>query len=379
MSVREEARSERILPFPENVVDVVSKTEFDEIEIKADSLEFDGQVKPPKRRATRPLPRPATSTQAPKPRRVDASTRPPVVSTGRVPDVTSPYEPPLVEAPPQTEPSPTPVPAAPVPSAEVPVPSSPPVPTAVAPDLAPQVSPPAGQATRERGPSVTGTSGDFMSEVNRVSAKFSIDPANLLAVMRSESSLNPQAVNPSTGASGLIQFMPRTARSIGTTVEAIRQMTAAEQMPYVERFFESVRLQPGSSAGRLYAYVFLPGRANRDVLTQAGESYYEANRGLDVDRDGKITIADLDARLARFGGTAAAPQQRSPQDGAVLATASGGQAAADQAMVRGVGRQVVVPSASSPSAQDSRQTRQVVPPQASGEVPLNVRLQMQVA
>ena len=144
---------------------------------------------------------------------------------------------------------------------------------------------------------------DFMAEVNRVSNKFGINPNDLLALMRSESSLNPQAVNPTTGATGLIQFMPKTARSLGTTVEELRNMSAAQQMRFVEKYFESVNLPRGASAGTLYAYVFLPGRAQRQILAQAGESFYEANRGLDMNRDGMITIEDLNMRMARYGGT----------------------------------------------------------------------------
>jgi hypothetical protein len=144
---------------------------------------------------------------------------------------------------------------------------------------------------------------DFMAEVNRVSNKFGINPNDLLALMRSESSLNPQAVNPTTGATGLIQFMPKTARSLGTTVEELRNMNATQQMHFVEKYFESVNLPKGASAGTLYAYVFLPGRAKRQILAQAGENFYEANRGLDMNKDGMITIEDLDMRMAKYGGT----------------------------------------------------------------------------
>jgi hypothetical protein len=156
-------------------------------------------------------------------------------------------------------------------------------------------------------------------------------------------------------------------------------MTAAQQMRFVERFFESVRLPQGASAGQLYAYVFLPGRARREVLTTAGEAFYEANRGLDMDSDGRITIADLDARMARFGGTAQASRMPGGAAGGVeLAGASGGMVASDQAQTMGAGRQVVVQQPAA-QAQGERQggirgmIRRVT------ETPLNRRLEQQVS
>ena len=217
-------------------------------------------------------------------------------------------------------------------------------------------------------------SGDFMTEIGKVASNLGIDASNLIAIMKSESSLNPQAVNPVTGASGLIQFMPNTAKSLGTTVEEIRKMTAIQQLPYVEKYFKSVRVQPGSSAGRLYAYVFLPGRANREVLTQAGENYYESNKGLDVDRDGKITIADLDARLAKYGGSVSASLQPSrPSTGPSLSAGGTSMEAADQAQMRSSGQ--ALQSTTAPAPSTGPQGMQM--PMAAtgmGEIPINIRL-----
>ena len=50
-------------------------------------------------------------------------------------------------------------------------------------------------------------------------------------------------------------------------------------------------------AGQLYALVFLPAYANREVLTTSGEKYYSANSGLDTDRNGDISISDLTQRV----------------------------------------------------------------------------------
>ena len=232
-------------------------------------------------------------------------------------------------------------------------------------------SPPSGADQSKSGAQ---PSGDFMTEVGKVASNLGIDTSNLIAIMKSESSLNPQAVNPVTGASGLIQFMPNTAKSLGTTVEELRKMTAVQQLPYVEKYFKSVRVQPGSSAGRLYAYVFLPGRANREVLTQAGENYYESNKGLDIDRDGKITIADLDARLAKYGGSAGASLQASrPSTGASLSAGGTSMEASDQAQMRGAGQALQGTTAPAPSTgpQGMQMPAGVM---GMGEIPINIRL-----
>ena len=51
------------------------------------------------------------------------------------------------------------------------------------------------------------------------------------------------------------------------------------------------------SAADLYSLIFLPARANREVLTAKGENFYSANAGLDMDGDGKITKSDLNKRI----------------------------------------------------------------------------------
>ena len=61
-----------------------------------------------------------------------------------------------------------------------------------------------------------------------------------------ESGFNPQAVNPKSNATGLIQFMPKTARGLGTTVAALYNMAWDQQWPYVEAYFEKQNPQRSS-------------------------------------------------------------------------------------------------------------------------------------
>ncbi len=57
---------------------------------------------------------------------------------------------------------------------------------------------------------------------------------------------------------------------------------------------------PSLSAGELYALTLSPARANREVLTTKGEAYYSANKGLDKNKDGKITKSELGSRVISY-------------------------------------------------------------------------------
>ena len=146
----------------------------------------------------------------------------------------------------------------------------------------------------------------FLNKVKEIARRLNCNYKDLLGLMQSESGLNPQAVNKSSGATGLIQFMPATAKALGTTTSALKNMTALQQLDYVEKYLQQMKRQAGFgqmqplSGGQLYALVFLPARSGREVLTSQGEKYYSANKGLDKNKDGKITKSELDARVRSF-------------------------------------------------------------------------------
>jgi hypothetical protein len=125
--------------------------------------------------------------------------------------------------------------------------------------------------------------------------------------MKQESGVNPSAQNGTSGATGLIQFMPDTARRLGTTAAELRQMTGVEQLDYVYKYFKMTGVGNGT-LGDLYMAVFMPKYIGYDddfVLGQSGASgfsgkVYAQNRGLDRNRDGAITVADVKQSVARF-------------------------------------------------------------------------------
>ena len=77
---------------------------------------------------------------------------------------------------------------------------------------------------------------------------------------------NPSITN-SIGATGLIQFIPSTARGLGTTTDALRRMSFKEQLNYVDKYLYSIlknKLKPNGkipdsfTQGDLFMTIFYP-------------------------------------------------------------------------------------------------------------------------
>ena len=156
---------------------------------------------------------------------------------------------------------------------------------------------------------------NFLNRVKEVAKNLNCDYKDLLAVMNSESGLNPTAWNGTT-AVGLIQFTDKSVaelnrvHGLNLTKEKIARMSPMEQLDITEKYLKIAKSYNFSSdarlsAGDLYAITFLPGRANREVLCTKGErgkngqllNYYESNP-LDKDGDNRITKSDLEKHLA---------------------------------------------------------------------------------
>ena len=148
---------------------------------------------------------------------------------------------------------------------------------------------------------------DFKSKLEKVAQGLGVKSNDLMAIFKQESGVNPKAVNPTSGATGLIQFMPATAQRLGTTTDQLKDMDGVQQLDYVYKYFKMTGVGNGQ-LGDLYMAVFMPkyvGYDDETVLGQMGApgflgQVYAQNKGLDRDRDGKITIADVKQSVSRF-------------------------------------------------------------------------------
>ena len=142
----------------------------------------------------------------------------------------------------------------------------------------------------------------FKLKALEVADALSLDVNHLMAVMSFETggSFSPSQRNAAgSGATGLIQFMPATARQLNTTTDALAAMTAVEQLDYVQRYFEPFANRL-NSVQDIYMAVLWPravGKPASYVLWRSGTRAYEQNRGLDRNGDNTVTAGEAASRV----------------------------------------------------------------------------------
>jgi len=147
-------------------------------------------------------------------------------------------------------------------------------------------------------------SAEFKEKVISICFDLGFDPSFLMAAMAFESgeTFSPNVVNSSgSGAVGLIQFMPDTAKQLGATTAQLSAMTAEQQLDFVKAYFlpHSGKLQ---NIEDVYMAILFPaaiGKPDTFVLfdkdNKTHPKRYTQNKGLDANRDGVITKAEAAA------------------------------------------------------------------------------------
>jgi hypothetical protein len=137
------------------------------------------------------------------------------------------------------------------------------------------------------------------------------DVSNLLTCIGFETgeTFSPSIVNRAgSGATGLIQFMPSTARSLGTTTAELAAMTFTQQLEYVVRYFSWFKGKNLDSVEALYSAIFWPAmieKTNDYVVTLDPTSQtYRQNAGFDLNHDGTITRGEICAAIRKYRATA---------------------------------------------------------------------------
>jgi hypothetical protein len=135
----------------------------------------------------------------------------------------------------------------------------------------------------------------FNQKLVEMEAKYpGLSRPEIFRVIKGESAFNPQAVNPDSGASGLFQFIPKVAKELGTSVEAIREMSPAEQLELYDQYLSKWNYSGRVSLGTMQA---APAFANADlgtVVYKKGSKAWQQNPGWRPQGGGDITVASID-------------------------------------------------------------------------------------
>ena len=162
---------------------------------------------------------------------------------------------------------------------------------------------------------------DFLAKAIRIAYEIGADPSDFMAAMAFETggTFSPSIVNKQSGATGLIQFMPSTARALGTTTELLALMDAVEQLDWVKKYF----VQNGY-AGRigtlpdLYMAILWPKAIGKPadyvLIEDDGGKAYIQNKGLDLNKDGNITKAEATSLVRKRLEDGLLPQNVSTQE-----------------------------------------------------------------
>jgi len=191
-----------------------------------------------------------------------------------------------------TTPSPRPT----APAARAPTPTArPPVTPPTAPRVAGPAPAPSGVARPPRDVIAWGAkvSPAFKRTVMEITARLDISADFLMSCMAFESgeTFSPSIRNAAgSGAVGLIQFMPKTAKALHTSTAALAAMSAESQLAFVERYFRPYKGRIRTIED-IYMTILFPRAIGRDqgyTLFSGDTKAYRQNKGLDADGDLRV-------------------------------------------------------------------------------------------
>ncbi len=144
----------------------------------------------------------------------------------------------------------------------------------------------------------------FWEKVIKISKNLNINPNWLMWIMNKESGLNHKARNKNTKATWLIQFMPRTAENLGTTIDQLKNMSNIEQLDYVEKFYLPKKDKINSYIN-LYLSTFYPVAVwkpqNFVLWSERSQARAESiGRQNNMNNGNPITKRDVERRISKW-------------------------------------------------------------------------------
>ena len=143
----------------------------------------------------------------------------------------------------------------------------------------------------------------FVDKVHHISDDLGIKPEWLMEVMHSESGLQ-HSIRNHLNAVGFIQFLPSTARFLGTSPDGLANMGGVAQLDYVHKFYSYYRGKYKTPSD-LYTAAFYPYAVGREDSYVVGSERGNAasvrndNKPFDLNSDGQITLGEFRAYVRK--------------------------------------------------------------------------------
>lgn len=118
---------------------------------------------------------------------------------------------------------------------------------------------------------------EFVAKVKDIAYKLGVDANWLMFIISYETggTFDPSIQN-SIGATGLIQFLPSTAIGLGTTTDALKKMSAVDQLDYVYQYLNTYKGKMDDIYST-YQAVFVPISLNQPDTYVFDQDYVTSN------------------------------------------------------------------------------------------------------
>jgi hypothetical protein len=148
---------------------------------------------------------------------------------------------------------------------------------------------------------------EFKDKAQQIAKDLGVSEKDLLTVIGFETgdTFCSCAVNVNSRAVGLIQFLPSTAKSLGTTSKKLCDMSEIDQLDLVYEYLKPYKSKI-HDLGSLYMAILCPnGLNNKEIIfskdgnAACGSSKsYDYNKGFDKNNDSKVTYSEVASALA---------------------------------------------------------------------------------
>ena len=139
----------------------------------------------------------------------------------------------------------------------------------------------------------------FLVELNTIANELGVDPSLILIKFFIESKIDPTIQNEDTGAAGIFQIMWFNLPP-GMTLKQFTELSATEQLHWYRKYITPYkRYLKNAEIEDLYLLGLYPAKVKNptEIIFVSPSEKYKQNKGLDYNKDGKITRTDIRRKI----------------------------------------------------------------------------------